>query len=141
MKKHQIVIIGEYYCRRVIIFGQLHGNSSVSEDVGSMPGWVILKTLTKWYLCLIYLALSINIYHILVKFSRWQTDAVFLKKFPENRLWPFMQIVPFGDNLHERSKPISWKVKAYFLEKKKKKKIRKIFQMSSAEYFFQHSEC
>ena len=28
--------------------------------------------------------------------------------FPENRLWHFMQIVSWGENLHEMSEPIFW---------------------------------
>ena len=32
----------------------------------------------------------------------------FFKFFPENRLWPFMQIISSGDNLHEMSMPIFW---------------------------------
>ena len=39
-------------------------------------------------------------------FSRQQLDILFLFFSSENRLWPFMQIVSFGDNLHEKSKPI-----------------------------------
>ena len=55
--------------------------------------------------------------------------------FPENRLWPFMQIVSTGDNLHEMSNPIfcgydlscklspgdnfAWNAKPYFLWKMK----------------------
>ena len=59
-------------------------------------------------------------------FSRQHFITVFLF-FPDNRLCQFMQIVFFGDNLHEISKPISGfdiscklspkDVKAYYLGK------------------------
>ena len=45
--------------------------------------------------------------------------------FPENSIWPFMQIVYTGDNLHEMSNPVFWE------------KEEKYFSMSSAENFTQ----
>ena len=38
-------------------------------------------------------------------FSRQQIDDIFLF-FPVNRIWHFMQIVSWGDNLHEMSNPV-----------------------------------
>ena len=51
----------------------------------------------------------------------WNVKSCFLGKifflfFPENRIWHFKQIVSWGDNLLEMSKPVFWE------------KIRKIFQ-------------
>ena len=46
----------------------------------------------------------LNPYNSTGKFSRWQ--IIFFLFFPKNSLWPFVQIVSPGDNLHERSKPI-----------------------------------
>ena len=71
----------------------------------------------------------INHDHLLGKFTRRQTDDIFffIIIFPENRFWPFLQIVSFRANLHERSKPIF---------RKKKKKIK----MLSAEIFTQHAK-
>ena len=40
-------------------------------------------------------------------FSRWHFEIFFLC-LPENRLWHSMQIVSFGDNLHELSRSIFW---------------------------------
>ena len=31
-----------------------------------------------------------------------------LNFFPENRLWYFMQIISFGSDLNEMSKPVFW---------------------------------
>ena len=39
--------------------------------------------------------------------------ATFLKLFPENRTWYFMQTVSLGDNLLEMSNPISGKNKEF----------------------------
>ena len=33
---------------------------------------------------------------------------IFLLFFQENRIWHFMQIVSWGDNLHEMSNPVLW---------------------------------
>ena len=49
--------------------------------------------------------------------------------FPENKFWHFLQIVSWGNNLHEISKPI-------FLEK-----WEKYFKMSSTEIITQHAKC
>ena len=46
-----------------------------------------------------------NTYYAMGKSSRRQSDGIFLF-FLENRIWHFMQIVSFGDNLHEVSDPI-----------------------------------
>ena len=43
-------------------------------------------------------------------FSGQHFEIVFLF-FLENRIWQLMQIVSFGDNLHEVSDPIFWKNK------------------------------
>ena len=40
-------------------------------------------------------------------FSRGHFEIRFLF-FHENRFWHYMQIVSYGDNLHEMSKPIFW---------------------------------
>ena len=40
-------------------------------------------------------------------FSRWHFE-IFILFFPENRLWHFIQIVSFGNNLHKMSEPIFW---------------------------------
>ena len=42
-----------------------------------------------------------------LQFSRRQIGDIFLF-FPENRIWYFMQIVSFGDDLHEMLYPVSW---------------------------------
>ena len=41
----------------------------------------------------------------MAKFSRRQTDDIFVF-FLENRICHFMQIVSYGDNLHEMTDPI-----------------------------------
>ena len=51
---------------------------------------------------------------------------IFSLFFLENKIWHFMQIVSFGNNLHEVSNPIFFKKK---------------FKMSSAEIFTQHAKC
>ena len=55
--------------------------------------------------------------------------TIFFLLFLENRIWHFVQIVSSGDNLHEVPNPI-------FLGK-----IRKYFEMSSADIFTQHAKC
>ena len=40
-------------------------------------------------------------------FSRRHFEIFFLF-FSENRIWHFMQIVSYGDNLHEMSNPVFW---------------------------------
>ena len=44
----------------------------------------------------------------------------------KNRFWHFMQIVSFGDNFHEMSKPVFWE---------KKNKQENNINMSPAEFF------
>ena len=75
------------------------------------------------------------------KFSRWQTDDIFLffqrkqnlpvhaNCLPENRIWYFMQTVSQGDSLHD--------VDSCFLGENKKS-IN--FKMLSAEIFTQHAK-
>ena len=48
--------------------------------------------------------------------------------FPENRLWHFMQIVSYGDNLHKKSEPIF------------SGKNRKIFQNVVLSNFSKHDK-
>ena len=36
------------------------------------------------------------------------TLMIFFLFFLENRIWHLMQIVSYGDNLHEMSKPVFW---------------------------------
>ena len=55
----------------------------------------------------------VNLFYSLCKFSRRHIDYMILI-FPENRIWHFMQIVSWGDNLHELSKPTFWqKIKIF----------------------------
>ena len=44
-----------------------------------------------------------------VRFSAADILKYFILIFPETRIWHFMQIVSYGDNLHERFGPIFWK--------------------------------
>ena len=48
----------------------------------------------------------------------------------ENRIWHLMQIVSTGDNLHETSKSVSWKLK-----------IRKYLNLLSVENFTWSAYC
>ena len=52
-------------------------------------------------------------YHGLTFTTLWAFSAddklmIFFLFFPENWIWHFMQIVSFGDNLHEMSNPVFW---------------------------------
>ena len=60
------------------------------------------------------------------KFSRWPNEDIFLI-FLENRIWNLIQIVSYGDNLHEMSNPIFWEKERYF-------------KMSSSEIFLLHAK-
>ena len=53
---------------------------------------------------------------------------IFFLFFPVNRIWHFMQIVSWGDNLHEMSNPVFWE------------KQEKYFKMLSAENFTQSAK-
>ena len=53
---------------------------------------------------------------------------IFFLFFPENRIWHFMQIVSWGDNLHEMSNPVFWGKKD------------KYFKLLSAENFTQSAK-
>ena len=44
-------------------------------------------------------------------FSRWYTEIFFLFFLQNSRIWHFMQIVSKGDNVHEKSKLVSGKIK------------------------------
>ena len=58
-------------------------------------------------------------------FSADDKLMIFFLFFPVNRIWHFMQIVSWGDNLHEMSNPVFWE------------KQEKYFKMLSAENFTQ----
>ena len=58
------------------------------------------------------------------------TLAIFFLVFPENRIWHFIQIVSYTDNLYEMSKPAFWK----------KYEKKKHFKILSAENFTQSAK-
>ena len=78
----------------------------------------IQKTLNS-YMCIYCFQNWTRLTVTTLKANSADNKLTFFLFFPENKLWHFMQIVSWGDNLHEMSK-------AYFLGKKKKKKEKKI---------------
>ena len=57
----------------------------------------------------IILALIPVLTHTTLSANSADDKLIFFLIFPENRFGHFMQIVSYGDNLHEMTKPIFWK--------------------------------
>ena len=72
-----------------------------------------LHNSSQFWLCY---AKKVIFYNTLGDFSRLQTDDIFFS--PENRLWHFMLIVIYADNLHKMQKSVFWgkKNKNYILK-------------------------
>ena len=54
---------------------------------------------------------------------------IFFLFLPESRLWPFMQIVSFRDNLYERSELIFWKKKIRNISKYRLKFLPRVLSV------------